>query len=372
MMTQITSYFTAVLTVTFSCLQIILFMLLPFFSEHFAISLSQTIAYFSFGSFLFLFSSPYWSSRSDQVGRFKVLSWAILGLAISIALLIFFKNSTSLLISRIMYGLFASAIVPVLFLIRLDFSSAQNQLAPALTHSTLLNLGRFLGPALFIFFPHQYLLIGILILTLPLFIFSLFLKETAMVQSSTFDFKKMNKEMLWIFILALGFSTHLGLLYSSLAAIIQSKLVLSSTQSATLMAKILMFCTGLMIFSQSTAKAVFKNNWKSSLKIGVATLLIGSIYFAWTITSLDLWIAISMISIGFSLIQPSYLAALRMNQGLSSGLISSMQTLGYALGGFLVSIFLTTSLSIIYIAVALLIAISAILVMKPKLTEELA
>ncbi|WP_374032638.1 hypothetical protein [Bdellovibrio bacteriovorus] len=74
-------------TTTFSAIQMMTFTLIPFIAEKGSLSLSSVVLSFSVGSFLFLWSSPFWASRSDNWGRMKVLSVGMLGLFISTAIL---------------------------------------------------------------------------------------------------------------------------------------------------------------------------------------------------------------------------------------------------------------------------------------------
>ena len=150
------SYLANFNTITFSAVQILLFTMFPYIAESLNLSLSIVIGTFSLGSFLFLWSGPYWSSKSDFEGRMKILNIGMIGQFISfimLFLLIIFANYlpesiivTLLLISRVVYGLFASAIIPVSQALQLDLSVKEAYLKSMLSNSMSLNMGRMIGP----------------------------------------------------------------------------------------------------------------------------------------------------------------------------------------------------------------------------------
>src|SRR5690349_7837862 len=105
---------------TFASTQILLFTLFPYLSEKLQLPLSTVIASFTLGTVLFLWGAPFWSSKSEQLGKEKVMAIGLFGLFISfaiIALLITFSSHLSeelilvgLIFSRIIYGGVASSI----------------------------------------------------------------------------------------------------------------------------------------------------------------------------------------------------------------------------------------------------------------------
>lgn len=75
-------------TLTFASTQILLFTLFPLLAEKLSLSLSTIVACFSLGTFLFLWGSPFWSSKSDKIGRDQVMSYGLAGLGISFAIIV--------------------------------------------------------------------------------------------------------------------------------------------------------------------------------------------------------------------------------------------------------------------------------------------
>lgn len=348
-------------TATFSALQMILFTLIPVLAEKSGLSLSSVVLSFSVGSFLFLWASPFWASRSDSWGRMKVLTIGMMGLTISTGLLVSLiltptslgTNEALLWGSRLLYGLTASAVVPVAQALQMDLSPKTSALKSMLSNSMSLNLGRALGPL--------YLLLGgsdqLLRLLEGAVVWALLLAfANILFMARTLPQAQHTPEPSWrdwagsfqgvrrLFALALIFTTFIGILNFSLASILKTAFVLSSTEASVLMAQVLLGSALLAVAVQAVGRWVFKNPWQGSLIIGALSLFVGSVLLGVMVSYNMLWAAIGLLSVGIALIPPSYLSLIAgssssQSRGRKTGLAAAANTLGYTFGGLVAAMF---------------------------------
>ncbi|OED79113.1 MFS transporter [Vibrio splendidus] len=134
---------------------------LPFLVEQSAFSLPTWSILIAVGSLLFLPSAPFWGRYSDKHGPRKVVIQALVGMAISFALLCFsamFSSSSSssgqtllvcfigLLVARIIYGCTVSGMVPASQHWALLLCGKNNRLQAITSVSIGLSAGRLIGP----------------------------------------------------------------------------------------------------------------------------------------------------------------------------------------------------------------------------------
>ncbi|CAE79455.1 MFS transporter [Bdellovibrio bacteriovorus] len=348
-------------TTTFSAIQMMTFTLIPFIAEKATLSLSSVVLSFSVGSFLFLWSSPFWASRSDSWGRMKVLSVGMLGLFLSTGILTavlmapgtYWMNELAVWGSRLLYGLTAAAIVPVSQALQIDQHPEQTPLKSMLSNSMSLNVGRALGPL--------YLLLGggsnmLLILqstvvwalvVLGLNLFGITQSEapkaTQTERISILEWKSALRHISDIFSLAILFTSFVGILNFSLASILKKSFDLTSVDSSVLMAKLLLVSAILAVLTQALGKVLFKNPWQGAMIVGVATLLGASLILGDLGGWAQLWLAIVLLSVGLSLIPPCYMALMatrgpELQFGRRAGLAAAANTLGYTFGGGLAAL----------------------------------
>lgn len=346
-------------TATFSALQMILFTLIPVLSEKASLSLASVVLSFSVGSFLFLWASPFWSARSDSWGRMKVLAIGMIGLTISTGLLVSliltpasasaapWLNEITLWSSRLLYGLTASAIVPVAQALQMDLAPQEAPLKSMLSNSMSLNIGRALGPLYLLFGGAEHLLrllegavVGALLLAFAnIFFISKSLPQTEHSSSSSWrDWLSAFQGVRSLFVLALIFTTFIGILNFSLASILKSAFILSSTEASHLMAQVLLGSALFAVAIQAVGRKAFKNPWQGSLLIGAGGLLAGSVLLGAMASYGTMWGAIGLLSVGIALIPPSYLSLIASSSeghhlGRKTGLAAAANTLGYTLGG---------------------------------------
>jgi MFS family permease len=342
-------------TATFSALQMMLFTLIPFISETTSVSLTSVVASFSVGSFLFLWSSPFWSARSDAWGRTKVLCMGMAGLTVSTGLLVLLLSYSSLLAyssfilwsSRILYGLTAAAIVPVAQALQIDLNPHKSPLKSMLSNSMSLNIGRALGPLyLLIGGGHNMLLVlqGAVGWSAVLLLGNIVLINKNPAHSQKAEMPSFTnwlstfQKMRAVFSLALLFTIFIGILNFSLASILKKTFALSSVDSSVLMAQVLLASAVLAVMTQAAGKILFKNPWQGSFILGALGLLGGALLLGEMNSQGQLWGAIAMLSVGIALLPPSYLSLMASHGqdshlGRRAGLVGAANTLGYTLGG---------------------------------------
>lgn len=350
------SYLANLNTITFSAVQIFLFTMIPFIAESLNLSLSLVIGIFSLGSFFFLWSAPYWSTKSDYIGRMKILSIGMIGQLVSFLILFFlilFSSKISetatvalLLLSRIVYGSFASAIIPVSQALQLDLSSKEAYLKSMLSNSMSLNMGRMLGPVYVLLNGDspEGLMKGVLLWLSLLVIANFFCKrlETKhrLIQKEKmrFDFKLITKDMKWVFLLALLFTSFVGTLHNTFGVHIKELFSLDATQTSVLMAKFLLGSSIMAVITQFASKKFFNDPWQGPLLIGAFTLFCGAMGFALGTNSIQIWMSMMVVSIGIAIIPPSYLTLTTVfspatERGKKFGMVNAANTIGYTVGG---------------------------------------
>ncbi len=340
---------------TFSCAQALLIVLYPYIAEQLRIDLPTVIACFSFGSFLFIFGSPYWANKSDQQGRSKTLSIGMLGLLVSFAILIllvqnpfeaFYLTLFSLILSRIIYGLVASAISPVAQSWQVDLHHKAEARSAMMTHSMALSLGRVAG---FIFILSSYdnldlVLFSYSMLALLTLIINLLVRKKSavtafnLIPDSTWKSDLLNIK--WIMAMAFVFTALVETLNSSLAGRVKQLFLFEGSATAVFTAKILILASIGIFLVQAYGRIYFKAAWERAMFTAVLSLSIGSIVFSTAQSRNELYGSIVFFVVGIGLLPPLYLAALAerrhlIRHGRSAGLIASAHTLGFAFGGIM-------------------------------------
>lgn len=355
------SYLANLNTITFSAVQILLFTMFPFIAEALNLSLSLVIGVFSLGSFLFLWSGPYWSSKSDSSGRMKILNLGMIGQFVSLLLLflllIYSRHLPEtitvilLIISRIIYGAFASAIIPVSQALQLDLSTKETYLKSMLSNSMSLNLGRMIGPIYVLVNGDSPIglikgvLFWLVFIMVSNFACKKFETKQRLVQNDNmiFDWSLITKELKWVFLLALLFTCFIGTLHNNFGVHIKELFDLDAPSTSILMAKFLLGSSIMAVISQFVSKKIFNDPWQGPLIIGAFTLFCGAMGFALGTTSTQIWMSMMVVSIGIAMIPPSYLTLTTfyspsIERGKKFGMINAANTIGYTVGGFFTAI----------------------------------
>lgn len=400
-------------TLTFSCVQMILYTTIPYIAEQTGVATSNIIGAISVGSLFFAICSPYWATKSDSLGRKRVLSIGMLGMGLSFILLsslFLFNHSLSLttkivmvFAARIIYGLLASAVVPVSQAWQLDLTAEDQRIKVMTRNSMCLNLGRILGPVIILFkkVNFEFMIFGatIWIFTLALGCFlssssnavansagaaaSLSFKEILKEQSK--KWKIDIKESLYPILLALVFTGFVGILHTFLGHHLKVTLEIRGDQATVLMAKIVLVLSALALIFQQSSIWLLGKAWRPRVLVGAVSLVIGSFILMQAASHEEIWIAVVFISLATALIPPAYLALVSQTKrehqgsihGKKLGLASIAHSLGYALGAGLIALsmklhVLSESAVVILISLFILSVVAMLLKTSPTSAREVA
>jgi MFS family permease len=237
------------------------------------------------------------------------------------------------------------------------------------SHSLALNLGRTLGP-LFILLGHEHIhYILILIAVWSLLLVTLPEKQSPHLTPEGTPLKlraELTGLILIPFIVTILFTTYTGILHSSLGHTLKGVFNLTGLEASQLMAKVLLLGSALMALTQVSGKILLRNHFRLGLLLGLGSLTTGAVLLAFMDREAQLWISISLISIGIALVQPSHLALIhelfpKKAIGRKIGLLATGNTIGYAIGGAITSLFLKIEINkIALIVVGLLIIMTFI------------
>lgn len=373
---------------TFSCTQILLFTLIPYLSEALELSLSSIIASFALGTALFLFGAPFWSKYSEISGRFKTLGFGLCGLMVSFYLIVLLMVYSSELVeqtklailisSRIIYGLFSSAIVPVSQLTRSDMASSSEQMNSMFSHSLSLNLGRALGPLIILSGSDQYLGLLIIVATwtiLPILLCFTVEEDSRQASNDASSSKNLKSQIMLPLGITILFTTFTGILHSSLGVTISEVFNLHGKQASMLTAKVLFAGSIVMAVTQILGIRFLKNEIVRGLTFGLIFLAAGSIVLIVMSQNIELWLAVALICAGLALIYPTNLTLFHRkfrNSNISGamGLLASGNTIGYAVGGALASVFLGKNANLIALLIVVLICMSSFKNFKEVMHEN--
>jgi len=355
----------------FSAAQVLWVALFPFLAERLNLALSTVIASFALGSFLFVFGSPYWASKSDEYGRGAILSLGLAALFFSFAVLVYLVaspfqtvtlNLGFLLLSRIVYGFIASAIVPVAQAIQADAARSDTIAKAMATHSMSLGLGRVAGLSLLVLpqvsremsYVENVLYFVLAAIGSALFLSLLSARGTlpSKMARSGNDIRARSwfselGDIKFVVLIAFLFASFVEAVNSSLAGRIQSLFQIDGLAAAQWSAKMLLAASIGIVLVQAVYRASSRSRSRRGLAlalgVGVFALFSGSVLFASARATTEFIIAISFFVIGIGLIPPVYLSLLRSNHktnrdGRRAGIVGSAQTLGYAFGAGLSAI----------------------------------
>ncbi|HYX32671.1 MAG TPA: MFS transporter [Oligoflexus sp.] len=382
MKTSVLRPIALVTTAAFSACQMMAFVLYPYFAESMRLPLTTLISSFSVGSLLFLWGSPYWASRSLTWGTKSVLAMGLGGLIASqFALLLLVQLEmqawmTTLLLwsSRILYGLTASAIVPVTQMIMAEGSTTGTRMKAITRHSMSLHVGRLLGPFL-VWFGLLFSAVTPLWLCAGLLLGVALALTRAPAGTRSPQTASERRARSWpssahsrlLIGIAFGVTCLVGILQSSLTLHLQKILSLNSHAAAQLTLRFLLASSVLTIAIQVLVQAKIKSPWQGTFPMGAICLVISTLVLATFSNARDLWWALPLVAAGLALLTPSYTTALSLNeamsQGAAAGLLAVAHTLGYTVGGLLTAGLLAVQISPLWSA--LLVAVLLCLMIVP-------
>lgn len=358
----------------FSCIQIILFALIPILVEKLSLPFEKIIGSLAIGTCFFVWGSPFWARKSESWGRLPVLRIALFSLALSttalVGLLLFAHELSStmiflgLMLSRIIYGVFTSGLIPVTQLLRLDLEKTQD-VGAMFSHSFYINVGRTLGLFLLLIVDKHFLILLSSLASLNLLLCAgvFFISGTPRSRDEELP-ARMPRAFLLPFLITILFTAYVGILHSSLGHTLQNVFSLRGEEATVLMSKLLISSSALMVLVQALGHRVFRNKLGLGFSTGLILLALGALNLSSLLSLTHLWISMMVLAAGIGLIQPSHLALIhRRFKGrefsTKIGFIGSGNTIGYAIGGTLAALFLQSglgTLSLIIIALLFLCA----------------
>ena len=285
---------------------------------------------------------------------------------ILIASLFIFNSSIPLSIkiamvfaSRIIYGLLASAIVPVSQAWQLDLIKESDHIKVLTRNSMCLNLGRILGPILILFKQVNFELIiygaTIWILTLATSCFLTSESEAAVTDPKNEiklkdiinNWKLSIEEALYPILLAMIFTSFIGIIHTFLGHHLKEVLHIDGKDATILFAKIILVLSILALLIQQASIWLLKSKWIPRVIIGASSLVAGSIVLMYSKDEQSIWVSIVFISFATALIPPVYLSLISNSKkektkesvfGKKLGLASVAHSFGYAVGAGLIAL----------------------------------
>lgn len=393
-------------TLTFSCIQMVLYTTIPYIAEETGVATASIIGAISVGSFIFSFMGPFWAAKSDSMGRKKVLGLGMFGMFLSFlffTLLFIFNEGLSLQLkvvmvfaARIIYGLLASAIVPVSQAWQLDLIAKKSRLKVLTRNSMCLNLGRILGPVFILLKQVEFEKVFYVSTVWVLLLSSLSLLVKGHKQMPPLEqhkvqlkeliqrWKKSAQESLRPIVLAMIFTAFIGILHSFLGHHLKEVLNISGEEASLMFAKIILFLSISAIALQQFSIMLFKSRWEIRLILGASSLVVGTVVMMNSFDTFTLWTSIFFISVATAFIPPVYLSLTsHSNQntektnvfGRKLGLSSIAHSFGYALGAGLVALsmkvqIVSTTTVVVFVSFSLLTLACHMLIKKTGLIPE--
>ncbi len=343
--------------VAFSAAQGLAITLYPLLAERTGLSLATLVACFGVGSFLFLFGAPAWSAKSDEWGRVRVLAFGSLALAVSLFslwLLVVVPSISSgvafaiLSAGRVVYGLGASALVPVSQALREDLSAPAERARAMLDHSLGLGFGRVAGVAAVVLFAEEAtrLVACALVLVAALVAVNFSARASGPAPrpaSGRSRAPKADTLPVGILVVAFLFAIFAEALNSSLGGTLQAAFALDGVGASALGGRVLLAASVGVFVVQALARGLWRPAPRRALVVGALSLAAGASLFFSLGSFAALSLATAFFVVGLGLVPPAYLALSRPSAdstsvGRRAGRLASVQTLGYAVGA-LVSAF---------------------------------
>lgn len=348
----------------FSSAQALLLILFPLMADNWKLNLGSVIACFAWGTFLFLWSAPFWSKRSDEVGRAKILKVGLAGLFISFLVVAFllrnpFESSTLnfivLLLSRSVYGLFASGIAPVSQTIHAENSSLENSTQAMFSHSMSLSLGRVIGFAMLALFVNSLPIVLYIFALAMMFnlVFAYFTIDSNSSQKSEFEsgmkfsfLKNLSPNVRGVLLIAFLVTSLTEALNSSFSTNIRHILHLTSEDAAQWASQILLFASLGIFVVQAMGRVFHQTLRKYGFHLGLIAFLAASLLFNVASDEKFIFIAITLFVLGLGIVPPIYLSHLKASsaskmKAVYAGLVGSAHTLGYVVGSTLTALVFT-------------------------------
>ncbi|MFC3284767.1 MFS transporter [Litchfieldella rifensis] len=325
-----------------------LLVVLPVLVERFGLPLSQWAGLILLGSMLFLLGSPFWGRVADRYGARVVVIQALLGYVISFGLIGFALWATAkgllsagallvvVALSRVLYGLTVSGMVPACQQWSLALHGGEERIKALAAVSAGLSSGRLLGPlaaaaslGLGVYAPFGLMLLGGL-LALAL------LKDVPRPHVSSpskraAESPRLALGLLPCLIMALLLAMSVSLMQLGLPNALQGKLDIDATRAGHLMGVLLSLGAlgALSVQLGVTRRHLFGGY--ALLALGALGLVVGYGLLTQTSSMAGFGLGVMIASTGAALAVPGYTDAATRHQaqGASAGFLAMAHTLGY-------------------------------------------
>ncbi|MFA0056297.1 MFS transporter [Vibrio echinoideorum] len=329
---------------------------LPFLVEQSAFSLPTWSIFIAIGSLLFLPSAPFWGRYSDKYGPKKVVIQALVGMAVSFALLCLFAMNSDqekalvfcligLVVARIIYGCTVSGMVPASQHWAILLCGEKNRLQAITSVSIGLSAGRLIGPLLSIF---ALKLSPFAPLMIMIFLPCVALVAAMLLPAPKLDSKRLSekgalswlpKKILWPFLSSgLLLCAAVALLQYSFSPLIYSVTHWSTEQLSDAIGVLLTISAACTFMAQILVIKKGKLTPEVMYRWGAFGLVVGFLMFLIP----NIWVfggAMVFAAIGAALLVPAYTLFATEKQsdspGAAAGYISMSHTLGYGVASLL-------------------------------------
>ena len=322
------------------------FILFPMFADSLQLPLADIILAYGCGSLSFLFGAPFWSGQNRNQGAKRVLLYGLLGLLLPALTLVYFLHIDSgmpwllLLLSRIFYGLMASALVPTA---QIAFAHAsdcvQTRYQSFFKYGIYLNIGRLLGPiilwaTLAISESSYFELIAILSLAVIILVISLPFE----IQSSRLNapVQRISKSTILVATLAFLITGVAGVIHASLGALIQSRLSMPSIEVSRSLAFLVIIASVTLLIVQALALRRLKNPLRGPMPSALFVLTASVLCLIMASRLFEFIIAIVCLASAMAILTPTYTTILSryfcQDQSTCAASLAIAHTLGYGFG----------------------------------------
>jgi len=357
------------------------FPLLPRYAKMFQasdVTIGFLAASFALAQFLF---SPIWGRLSDIVGRKKIISIGLLGIAITLFCFGLVQNLTWLFILRFLQGLFASAVIPTARAYLADITTPENRVKAMGQLGAALALGFTLGPALGGLLAEDNISLPFFvaaILTALNFVFVLFFLPKSPLAEGITGVRFGRKNFVNVFYLWQGLRSYLAPLFllSFTWAIVVNQhsvtLPLLAIEKFSMSSRDLGFLfTAMGIVAAITQ--FFLLAWVSrkfgrhnSIILGFSFLAVGFFLINFVPQTAWLYLIVSLMSLGSSLSNPVTTALIsqetKQGQGITMGVTTAFESSGGILGPLLGSLLFSFGFHLPFLMASLFIVVVLALV----------
>lgn len=323
------------------------------------------------------FMSPIWGSVSDRIGRRPIIMIGVLGFSISFFLFGLSEHNLWLMYaSRILGGAFSGAATACSIAYIADITNEENRTKGMGLAGMSIGLGFIFGPAfggLLSVFGTSTPFFAASLLSLGTLLFAWFvLKESHTPDpqppknAKESRWKAFSGSLKYLYVLSFLVSFTLSALESTLQYFEMNKIGASSLEMGFMFA--ISGIAGAIIQGYVIRKKVKKGSESQAIQAG---LIISGIGFLLILLSMNFWTAafyVTIFGIGNALIRPCVTSLItqktKVGQGVASGLLSSMDSLGRILGPLAGTVLYHYHLNLPFLFGGILLLLSVTLVFR--------